>query len=389
MMKPRTLLPLFSSMAFALALFGANIAAHAAPAAPTLDNTAYVLMDYDTGTILAQKNADTPLPPASLTKMMTSYILEQHLLSGELSEDTPIKVSENAWCRGSSTESCMYVPLGESARAIDILRGIIVQSGNDASIAFAEHISGSESAFASIMNDEAAKLGMTKTTFKNATGMPADGHLSSAKDLATLARAIIKNSEQYYAIYAEKEFTYNNIKQQNRNALLYTDSTVDGLKTGHTAEAGYLLAASANRDNMRLIAIVMGAKSTNERADQMRELLGYGYNNFANTVLAPKGQIITRAPVKFGQVGEVDAVALHDLKVLTDKGEKVTPSTVIRLNDNITAPITQGQELGQMLAMVNGKEVASTPIVAANDVEKAGFVSRVWQSLVDWVGNLF
>lgn len=363
--------------------------AHANITPPTLDNTAYILMDYDTGVVLAEKNASTPLPPASLTKMMTSYILEQRLLSGELQEDTPIKMTESAWCRGSSTESCMYVPLGESAKAIDILRGIIVQSGNDASKAFAEHISGSESAFANIMNDEAAKLGMTNTTFKNATGMPTEGHLASAKDLATLARAIIKNSEKYYAIYAEKEFTYNNIKQENRNTLLRTDPAVDGLKTGHTDEAGYLLAASSNRDNMRLIAIVMGAKSMDDRATQMRELLNFGYGHFTNILIAPKNQSVAKAVVKFGELPEVDAVTLHDLKVLTNKGTKPNTSTIIKLNDNITAPIAQGQELGQMIAMLDGKEVARTPIVAAQAVEKAGLVERIWQSVVDWFVNLF
>lgn len=386
MMKPYFFSP---AVLFGLTIFGTSITAHAIAPAPALDNTAYILMDYDTGAVLAQKNADTPLPPASLTKMMTSYILEQQLLSGDLKEDTPIKMSKTAWCRGSSTQSCMYVPLGEDARAIDILRGIIIQSGNDASVAFAEYLSGSETAFASVMNDEAAKLGMTNTTFKNATGMPADGHLASAKDLATLARAIIKNSEQYYAIYAEKEFTYNNIKQQNRNILLHTDPTVDGLKTGHTSEAGYLLAASSNRNNLRLIAIVMGAKSMDDRANQMRELLGYGYGNFSNTILATKGQSIAKAPVKFGQIKEVDAVALHDLKVLTNKDNKATPSTIIRLNDNITAPIKQGQELGQILAMVDGKEVAKTPIVAASDVAQVGLFSRIWQSVIDWFASLF
>lgn len=386
MMKPYFFSP---AVLFGLTIFGTSITAHAIAPAPALDNTAYILMDYDTGAVLAQKNADTPLPPASLTKMMTSYILEQQLLSGDLKEDTPIKMSKTAWCRGSSTQSCMYVPLGEDVRAIDILRGIIIQSGNDASVAFAEYLSGSETAFASVMNDEAAKLGMTNTTFKNATGMPADGHLASAKDLATLARAIIKNSEQYYAIYAEKEFTYNNIKQQNRNILLHTDPTVDGLKTGHTSEAGYLLAASSNRNNLRLIAIVMGAKSMDDRANQMRELLGYGYGNFSNTILATKGQSIAKAPVKFGQIKEVDAVALHDLKVLTNKDNKATPSTIIRLNDNITAPIKQGQELGQILAMVDGKEVAKTPIVAASDVAQVGLFSRIWQSVIDWFASLF
>ncbi|MGK8252490.1 D-alanyl-D-alanine carboxypeptidase family protein [Moraxella lacunata] len=356
---------------------------------PTQDNAAYVLMDYDTGTVLAQSNADTPLPPASLTKMMTSYILEQKLLSGELSETTPIKVSETAWCRGSSSQSCMYVPLGESATAIDMLRGIIVQSGNDASIAVAEHISGSESAFAVIMNDEAAKLGMTNTHFANATGMPAEGHRSSAHDLAVLARTVIKNSAQYYPIYSEKEFTYNNIKQGNRNALLFTDATVDGLKTGHTSESGYSLAASSHKDNMRLIAIVLGAKSMQARADQARELLDFGFGHFTNVVVATSGTNAGNIPVKFSKNKTVTASTLSDLKVLTTKNQTGNFTTAIKLNDNITAPIKKGQELGQMMAVLDGRTVASTPIIADEDAEQAGFVSRMWESLVDWIKGLF
>lgn len=356
---------------------------------PKQDNSAYILMDYDTGTVLAQSNADTPLPPASLTKMMTSYILEQKLLSGELSENTPIKVSENAWCRGSSTQSCMYVPLGESATAIDMLRGIIIQSGNDASVAVAEHVSGSESAFALIMNDEAVKIGMNNTHFVNATGMPAEGHRSSARDLAVLSRMIIKNSAQYYSIYGEKEFTYNNIKQGNRNALLFSDATVDGLKTGHTAESGFSLSASSKKDNMRLIAVVLGAKSMQARADQARELLDFGFNHFENVLIMPKGSEAGSIPVKFGSEANVSATTLDDLKVLTTKNQKGNFTTAIKLNDNITAPIKKGQELGQMMAIMDGKTVASTPVVASADVEQAGFVSRMWQGLVDWVKGLF
>lgn len=356
---------------------------------PTQDNAAYVLMDYDTGAVLAQSNADTPLPPASLTKMMTSYILEQKLLSGELSETTPIKVSETAWCQGSSRQSCMYVPLGESATAIDMLRGIIVQSGNDASIAVAEYISGSESAFAVIMNDEAAKLGMTNTHFVNATGMPAEGHRSSAHDLAVLARTVIKNSAQYYPIYSEKEFTYNNIKQGNRNALLFTDATVDGLKTGHTSESGYSLAASSHKDNMRLIAIVLGAKSMQARADQARELLDFGFGHFTNVVVATSRTNAGNIPVKFSKNKTVSASTLSDLKVLTTKNQTGNFTTVIKLNDSITAPIKKGQELGQMMAVLDGRTVASTPIIADEDAEQAGFVSRMWEGLVDWIKELF
>lgn len=356
---------------------------------PKQDNSAYVLMDYDTGTVLIEHNADAPLPPASLTKMMTSYILEQKLLSGELSESTPIKVSEKAWCRGSSTQSCMYVPLGESASAIDMLRGIIIQSGNDASVAVAEHISGSEPAFATIMNDEAVKIGMNSTHFVNATGMPAEGHRSSARDLAILSRMIIKNSAQYYTIYGEKEFTYNNIKQGNRNALLFTDATVDGLKTGHTAESGFSLAASSKKDNMRLIAIVLGAKSMQERADQTRELLDFGFAHFENVLVMPKGSDAGLIPVKSGSEATMPATTLDDLKVLTTKNQKGNFTTAIKLSDNITAPIKKGQELGQMVALADGKTVASTPIIATADMEQAGFISRMWQGLVDWVKGLF
>lgn len=355
---------------------------------PELKNKAYVLMDYDTGVILAQKNADMPLPPASLTKMMTSYIFEQKLLNGEIKEDTPIKMSESAWCRGDNKQSCMYVELNANAQAIDMLRGIIIQSGNDASKAVAEYISGSEPAFATLMNEEAKKLGMTNTVFINSTGMPALNHKSSAKDLAILAKAIITNSGKYYPIYSEKEFTYNNIKQGNRNTLL-SDPTVDGLKTGHTEESGFSLAASAKRNNMRLIAIVLGADSMNARAEQTRQLLDFGFGNFENVLKAPKGEFVIKAPIKFGKINEVELVTANDLKVLTTKAQSHKLTTITQLNADITAPIKEGQELGRLAAVMDGNVVASVPIVATSSVEQVNFVSRLWRSLVAWFGDLF
>lgn len=356
---------------------------------PTLANNAYVLMDYDTGEILAQKNADTPLPPASLTKMMTSYLLEQSLNAKKLSEDTPIVVSKNAWCRGSGQESCMYVPVGKSASALDMLYGIIIQSGNDASVAVAEHLAGSEAAFATLMNEEAKKLGMTQTHFENATGMPAPEHKSSAKDMATLARAIITNSGKYYPIYSEKEFTYNNIKQGNRNALLYTDPSVDGLKTGHTAEAGYSLVVSSKKNNMRLIAVIMGASSMQARADQTRELLAFGFGHFVNVTKAAQGTNATKVPVRFGKSADVELITQSDLKVLTTKISADKLTTAININPDISAPIKQGQPLGKMLAMMDGKPVASVPLVAAESVEQVGFLSRMWRSFMSWLDGLF
>lgn len=375
----------------AVVLLSLSHAAHAnvAITAPTLDNVAYVLMDYDTGEILAQKNADTALPPASLTKMMTSYIVEQQLLEGKLKEDTPIMMSQNAWCQGSSTQSCMYVPVNTTASTIDMLRGIIIQSGNDASKAVAEHIAGSESAFAIMMNDEAKKLGMTQTSFVNATGMPDDGHLASAKDMAVLARAIIRDSGDYYKIYSEKDFTFNGITQPNRNVLLTSDNTVDGLKTGHTAEAGYCLVASSLRDDMRLIAVIMGAKSMQARADQARELLAFGYGHFANVVKAPKGQASANANVRFGKADSVSLITQDNLKVLTTKTQSDKITTIVQLDDNISAPIAEGQPLGKMIAVLNGQAVASVPLVAAEAVEEVGVISRTWQRLVAWLKDLF
>lgn len=356
---------------------------------PEMDNTAYVLMDYDTGVILAEKNADQPLPPASLTKMMTSHIIEKKLQSGDLKEDDMVLMSENAWCRGSSNQSCMYVPVNQKASVIDMLRGIIIQSGNDASKAMAEHLAGSEQAFAQMMNEEAKRLGMTNTTFKNATGMPDEGHEASARDLAILARAIIKEGGKYYDLYSEKEFTYNNITQGNRNALLRTDSTVDGLKTGHTNAAGYCLVASSKRDDMRLISVIMGSNSMQDRADQSRELLGWGYGHFDTVVMAPANQFVDSIPVYFGEEDSVEASTGEALKVLIEKTQKDKVSTVVRISDDIKAPIAKGQEVGRMMAMVDGKPVASVPIVANEAVEESGFFMRAWQHVTKWFSNLF
>lgn len=365
------------------------VMAGAAIQPPEMENTAYVLMDFNTGEILAQKNASQSLPPASLTKMMTSYIIEQRLESGDLKEDEQVLMSENAWCRGSSSQSCMYVPVNKTASVIDMLRGIIIQSGNDASKAMAEHIAGSEDSFAILMNEQAEKLGMKNTHFVNSTGMPDEGHVASALDLAKLARATVKNSGGYYGIYAEKEFTYNGITQGNRNALLATDSTVDGLKTGHTDAAGYCLVASSNRDGMRLISVIMGTKSQQARADQSRELLNWGFGHFTTVTKAPAGQFVSKIPVWFGEAEEVELTTGDNLQILTSKTQKNKITTVVDIPESLEAPIKKGQEVGKMMAVIDGKAVASVPIVATADIEQSGFMSRMWQHAVRWVQNLF
>ncbi|MDN3441628.1 D-alanyl-D-alanine carboxypeptidase family protein [Psychrobacter sp. APC 3279] len=365
------------------------VVANAAIQPPEMDNTAYVLMDYNTGEILAQKNANEALPPASLTKMMTSYIIEQRLASGDLKEDEQVLMSPNAWCRGSSSQSCMYVPVNKTASVIDMLRGIIIQSGNDASKAMAEHIAGSEASFAILMNEQAQKIGMENSNFVNATGMPDEGHLASALDLSKLARAIIKNSGDYYSIYAEKEFTYNGITQGNRNALLITDPTVDGLKTGHTDAAGYCLVASSNREGMRLISVIMGTKSQQARADQSRELLNWGFGHFTTVTKAPTGQFVSKLPVWFGEADEVELATGDNLQILTSKTQKNKITTVVDIPESLEAPIKKGQEVGKMMAVIDGKAVASVPIIATNDIEQSGFMSRTWEHIVRWVKNLF
>jgi D-alanyl-D-alanine carboxypeptidase (penicillin-binding protein 5/6) len=346
---------------------------------PPLENKAFVLMDFDTGQILASNNADEPLPPASLTKMMTSYIVEQSLKSGRLKPTDMVSVSLNAWCRGSSTESCMYLPLNGQASVMDILRGIIIQSGNDASKAVAEHLSGSEAGFAQVMNTEAKRLGMVHTNFMNPTGLPDPTHKASAGDLALLARAIIRDSADYYPLYAEKEFKYNGIKQGNRNALLYTDPTVDGLKTGHTQDAGYCLVASSKRAGMRLISVVMGAKSMQARADQSRTLFNWGFNAFEQAPLAKAGASLANAEVRFGKVDTVSVGVASEWGVAIPRGQLAQVRTVVEMNPDLTAPIDKGATVGKVVATLDGKPLASQSLVALVAVERSGFFRRAWQ----------
>jgi D-alanyl-D-alanine carboxypeptidase (penicillin-binding protein 5/6) len=351
--------------------------------APALPAKAWLLMDFDSGQVLASANQDEALPPASLTKMMTSYIVEQALRSGKLKPTDLVSVSENAWCRGTSAESCMYLPLNSHAPVIDILRGIIVQSGNDASKAIAEHMAGSEAGFAKLMNAEAQRLGMTKTTFVNPTGLPDPAHKSSARDLAILARAIIQDGAEYYPLYAEREFKYNGIKQGNRNALLYTDPTVDGLKTGHTAEAGYCLVTSAKRNEMRLISVILNTHSAQARADQTRELLAWGYSQFEKAAPIPPTAVVATAKVGFGKADTVPAVLGAPWMLTVPRGQQV--QTTVELKPGLEAPIAKGAVIGKVVATSKGKPVGETPLVAQAEVERSGLLLRAWQH----VANLF
>jgi D-alanyl-D-alanine carboxypeptidase (penicillin-binding protein 5/6) len=352
---------------------------------PVLANKAWVLMDFDTGQILASSNADEPLPPASLTKMMTSYLVEQGLKGGKLKPIDQVTMSLSAWCRGGKEgDSCMFVPLNAQASVMDMLRGVVIASGNDASKALAEHMGGSEAGFVAMMNAEARKLGMSKTQFANAAGLPDPNNKASARDLAVLAAAIIRNSAEYYPIYAEREFTYNGIKQGNRNALLYTDPTVDGLKTGHTEDAGYCLTASAKRNGMRLISVIMNADSKQARADQTRVLFNWGYSNFEQATPAQAGAALANAKLTYGVAPTVAAGVAQAWTLLVPKGQAAAVQTSIALNPELTAPIAKGAQIGKIVATVNGKQVGEAPIVALADVERAGFFERLRQRIAGW-----
>ncbi|WP_026913064.1 D-alanyl-D-alanine carboxypeptidase family protein [Perlucidibaca piscinae] len=381
MMKP--------ALSLSLLLAASSAFAFVVPNPPVLENKAYVLMDFDSGKVLAASNEHVQLEPASLTKMMTSYIVEHSLTTGRLKETDPVSVSEYAWCRGTSAESCMYLPLHSQASVLDMLRGVIIQSGNDASKALAEHIGGSEPAFAEIMNSEAKRLGMKDTNFMNATGLPDPAHLTSAHDMAVLARAIIKDNAKYYPIYSEKEFTWNGIKQGNRNALLYTDPTVDGLKTGHTENAGYCLVASSKRGKMRLISVVMGTTSMQARADQTRALFNWGFSSFETITPLQAGKILADAPVWFGSESTVKAGLDRDLSITLPRGKKDGIQAVTRILPDLEAPIAKGQAIGEVVVTLNGETIAKQPVVAMAAVEETNFVVRLWHYLKRFLSQLF
>ncbi|MDH1278113.1 D-alanyl-D-alanine carboxypeptidase PBP5/6 [Acinetobacter johnsonii] len=378
-----------SALAAALLVPSISFAATVLSSPPELNNKSYVLMDYETGQILASKNENEKLAPASMTKMMTSFIIEQKLLAGELTEDEKVRMNESAWCRGSSSESCMYVPLNGTATALEMLRGIIIQSGNDASKAMAEHIAGNEGTFVHMMNTEAKRIGMTNTSFMNSTGMPAEGHYSTAKDMATLAQHIIHDSSKYYPIYSEKEFTFNSIKQGNRNALLYTDPSVDGLKTGHTDEAGYCLTTSAKRGPMRLISVIFGAPSMQERATQTREILAWGYANFETKNVQAANQVLAKSKVWFGKESDVQIGLAETFNVTMPKGQANAIKTQLVVQPKLTAPLKKGQVVGKYVASLDGKVIAEKPLVALKDVEEAGFFARMLDHIKQFFSNLF
>ncbi len=360
-------------------------AATLVPAPPQIAARAYIVMDADTGKVILASREEERFPPASLTKMMTSYIVEDELTKGNISKSDLVPVSVKAW---RSQGSRMFIQEGTQVLLSDLLKGIIIQSGNDASVAVAEYIAGSEAAFADLMNQHANLLGMDNSQFMNATGLPADDHFSSARDMAILARAIIKDFPEHYGIYSEKYFTYNKIRQPNRNKLLWRDNSVDGLKTGHTEAAGYCLVASAKRDGMRLISVVMGTKSEEARAQESQKLLAYAFRYFRTHQLYKEGERLQTTQVWGGKVDQVDLGPAADLAVTVARGKSDQLQATLDLDNVIEAPLSKGDVFGKVQVKLGDELVAEVPVVALQDVEEAGLLKRIWDKIALFFYNL-
>ncbi|MEG3114803.1 D-alanyl-D-alanine carboxypeptidase family protein [Salinicola sp. 4072] len=356
------------------------------PSPPDLAASSWVLMDASTGQLLVNHNGDQRLPPASLTKMMTAYIVEQEIDGGSISDTDMVSVSENAWRTGGSR---MFIQEGTQVSVENLLRGVVVQSGNDASVALSEYVAGSESAFADLMNQQAQRLGMQNSHFMNPTGLPHDDHYSSAHDLAILARHIITDFPDHYQVYSEKYFTYNDIRQPNRNRLLWRDPDVDGLKTGHTEAAGYCLVASAKKQDTRLIAVVMGTNSDEARAAETQRLLNYGFRFFQTRKLYDAGSVLNEARIWGGASDTVRLGVQNEVSMTVPRGSADNLTARLNLPETLRAPIQAGQQVGTLEIKSGDEVLGQQPLVALEGVEEGSIFKRVWDSIVLFVTGLF
>lgn len=353
-------------------------AARPIPDPPALAATSFYLVDFASGIVLAEKDPDKHIEPASITKLMTAYLVDKAIAQGDVTLDEMVTISEKAWrMKGSK----MFVEVGKQVSVDDLLKGLIIQSGNDASVALAEHIAGSESAFAGYMNHQAELLGMTNTHFINATGWPDENHYSSARDIALLTRAVIRDFPDSYRHYREREFTFNEIRQFNRNRLLWRDDSVDGVKTGHTESAGYCLVASALRDDMRLISVVIGEESDKARTQSSQALLNYGFRFFETHLLYRAQEILKTARIWYGAQEQVSLGVGKDIHITIPRGRYRDLDAMMEIDREIEAPITHGQQLGQVNIKLDDDIVISEPIVAMQEVSEGSFFSRTMDSI--------
>jgi D-alanyl-D-alanine carboxypeptidase (penicillin-binding protein 5/6) len=356
------------------------------PAAPALGANSYILMDFHSGHVLVESNPDIPVEPASITKVMTSYVVFTELTKGNIQLDDVVNVSEKAWRTGGSR---MFIEPGMEVTVEQLIKGMVIQSGNDASVALAEHLAGTEEAFAGLMNHYALQLGMENSHFTNATGLPHEDHYMTARDVAILSAALIRDFPDLYTLYSEKEYSFNNIRQHNRNNLLWRDPAVDGLKTGHTQTAGYCLAASAKRDGMRLISVVLGSASESSRVSESQSLLNYGFRFFETVQLYKAGQELAQGKVWKGEQEQIRLGIRDELFITIPRGRYEDLDAQVEMQPELIAPIAEGAQVGQISIRLEGEEVANRGLVALEAATEAGFFGRAWDGLSMWIGGLF
>jgi len=356
------------------------------PKAPKLNLDSYILLEANTNTVIAEFNSENQISPASMTKVMSGYVIADQIASGAISLDDKVLVSEKAWKTGGSK---MFIEAGKRVSVRDLLSGIVIQSGNDATVAMAEYVAGSEEGFVDFMNAYASELGLSNTLFQNAVGWTDPNHFSSVNDLAQLTKALIANFPDHYATYKEKEFTFSGIRQLNRNKLLWRDDSVDGVKTGHTESAGYCLISSAKRNDMRLIAVVAGSPSENERLISSQRLLEYGFRFFATQKLISKDSEITTAKVWGGKMDEVALGTKEDILLTLPRSDFKSIKANYNFKNNIQAPISNGDVIGDIEFISDDRVVLSAQLVAIESVEAKGFFGRIWARIVFWILSLF
>ena len=342
-----------------------------------------ILMDYDTGEYLFEKNIAESVPPASMSKLMTVYILMSKIKDGSIKLDDTFSVSENAWRKGGAATggSTMFLSIGDNVSVENLIKGIVIQSGNDACIVVAENVAGSEEDFVILMNKTAKNLGLKNSHFENATGLPHPDHRMSMEDLAILARHIIKEFPELYHYFSQKEFVYNNIKQGNRNPLLYTMKGADGLKTGHTEEAGFCLAASATKGERRLIEVMSGMSSNRERSEEAERLMSWGFREFNNFKILTKGQTVATAKVWYGKEDSVNLTVADDVLKTVHMSQQDNVKATAEFDEPVKAPIKAGQEIGTIKIEIEGQSPLNVPLIAANDVSETGMLGKFWANV--------
>ncbi|MES9853706.1 MAG: D-alanyl-D-alanine carboxypeptidase family protein [Candidatus Thiodiazotropha sp. L084R] len=352
------------------------------PAPPEVSATGYLLVDFNSGKILAERNSDKRLEPASLTKIMTAYTIFRELQQGNINLEDTVLVSEKAW---RTPGSRMFIEVGKRVKMLDLIKGMIIQSGNDACVALAEHIAGSESTFADLMNNHAKRLGMANTNFVNSTGLPHENHYTTASDISKVARATIYEFPEYYQWHKEKSFLFNNIEQHNRNKLLWRDSSVDGMKTGHTEGAGYCLVASAMKENMRLVSVIMGTKSEEARAQASQSLLNYGFRFFETHQLYAAGESLNRVRIWKGEREKLPLGLSEDLNVTIPRHQYKNLDANLEIEPKIMAPVEEGQSLGKVVVTLNGEPVTSVTLIALKTIHQGNLWQQIKDSALLWL----